>query len=300
MKTLLVLIGPTAVGKTRLSLTLAERLQSPVISADSRQLYRGIEIGTAAPTPEERARARHYFVGVKDLDETYSAGQYELDALELIGDLFRTRDTLLVTGGSMMYIDALCDGLDDIPHVPEDVRAATRADYERLGLEAMTERLKRLDPVHYGRVDLHNTQRVLHAIEVSEYLGKPYSSILRGERKSRPFRIVKIGLDRPRDELFARVNARVEAMMRDGLLEEARRLYPLRHLNSLHTVGFRELFDYMDGKVPSLQEATRLIQRNTRHYAKRQVAWFRRDASVRWFHPDREEEIMRLLDEEGV
>ncbi|MBP5259913.1 MAG: tRNA (adenosine(37)-N6)-dimethylallyltransferase MiaA [Paludibacteraceae bacterium] len=296
MKTLLVLLGPTAVGKTRLSLTLAQRFHCPVISADSRQIYRGIEIGTAAPTPEERALVQHFFIGTKDLQETYSAGQYELDAMDLLQRLFVDHDYLLVTGGSMMYIDALCRGMDDIPRVPDEVRARVHADHARLGLPAMLERLRQLDPVRYRQIDPHNTQRILHAIEVSEYLGRPYSSILKGTAKQRPFRIVKIGLDRPREELFARINQRVEEMMRQGLLEEARRVYPLKGCNSLQTVGYRELFDFMDGKVPSLEEAVRLIQRNTRRYAKHQLTWFRRDAEVHWFHPDRQAEILQWLD----
>lgn len=299
MKTLVVLLGPTAVGKTKLSLSLAQHLHSPIISADSRQIFQGIEIGTAAPTPEERAMVQHFFVGTRQLNEKYSAGQYELDALRLLEQLFAEHDTLLLTGGSMMYIDALCNGMDDIPHVPDSLRQRIRAEYAQNGLPFMLERLQRLDPVRYQQIDRHNTQRVLHAIEVSEFLGKPYSSVLKGEVKRRPFRILKVGLDRPREELFERINLRVVEMMHQGLWEEAKRVYPLRHLNALQTVGYREIFSYFDGNVDSTDEVVRLIQRNTRRYAKQQLTWFRRDGSIHWFHPDQEAEIWQLLVSEG-
>ncbi|MBP5318876.1 MAG: tRNA (adenosine(37)-N6)-dimethylallyltransferase MiaA [Paludibacteraceae bacterium] len=296
-KTLLVLLGPTGIGKTDLSLRLAKRYHCPVISSDSRQIYRGIEIGTAAPSKEEQSEVPHFFVGIKDLTESYSAGQYEQDVLALLDEQFQTHDYALLCGGSMMYIDAVCKGMDDVPTIPEAIRRQVHELLETQGLEAVAQRLSELDPVHYQRVDRKNTQRVTHALEVCLTLQRPYSSILTGQAKKRPFKIVKIGLERPRAELYDRINRRVEAMIADGLEEEARRVYPLKALNSLNTVGFKEWFDWWDGKTASREEVIRLIQQNSRHYAKRQLTWFRRDTEIRWFHPDQFDQITAYIDQ---
>lgn len=293
--TLVVLLGPTGVGKTALSLRLAERLHSPIVSADSRQIYHGMPIGTAAPTADERTRVTHYFVDILPLTEAYSAARYETDALALLEMLFPAHPAVLVTGGSMMYIDALCQGIDDIPTVPADIRAAVVADYERLGLDALLDELRRLDPVHLAEVDRRNPRRVIHAVEICRTAGRPYSDFRTRTVKERPFRILKIGLVRPREELFRRIDLRVDQMLADGLLAEARALYPLRHLNALNTVGYKELFQHFDGAL-SLDEAVARIKRNTRVYARKQQTWFRRDASITWFHPDDVAAILRFLE----
>ncbi|MBO6034422.1 MAG: tRNA (adenosine(37)-N6)-dimethylallyltransferase MiaA [Paludibacteraceae bacterium] len=285
MKTLYVLLGPTGVGKTALSISMAKKLDTPVISTDSRQIYRGIPIGTAAPTPEQLSEVKHYFIATKELDEYYSAGQYELDALQVIEEQFRRGDNALLVGGSMMYIDAVCNGLDDVPRVDDETRRHVTELYETKGLDHLTSMLRLLDPEWYDRVDLKNPKRVMHAVEVSLFAGKPYSSILTQSKKERPFSIIKIGLNRERDELYDNINRRVEQMIADGLEAEARSVYHLRHLNSLNTVGFKEMFAYFDGNI-SLDEAVEQIKRNTRRYAKKQLTWFSRDSSIRWFHPN--------------
>lgn len=281
MKKLIVLLGPTGVGKTALSIEIAQRYGCPIISSDSRQIYKGIEIGTAAPTAEEQSKVKHYFVGIKELTEDYSAGQYEIDALNLINELFKTHDTLLLTGGSMMYIDAVCNGIDDIPTVSKEAREAAQKIYEEEGLDGLTAQLKELDPVWYEKVDLKNHRRVMHALEVCIFTGKPYSTFLSGKRKERDFEIEKIGLERPREELYDRINRRVDQMIADGLEEEARKVYHLRHLNSLNTVGFKEFFSYFSGEI-TRERAIELIKQNSRHYAKRQMTWFKRDTEIHW------------------
>lgn len=285
MKTLYVLLGPTGVGKTALSIDIAKKLDTPVISADSRQIYRGIPIGTAAPTPEQLSEVKHYFIATKELDEYYSAGQYELDALQIIEEQFSRGDNALLVGGSMMYIDAVCQGLDDVPRVDEETRSYVTELYKTQGLDKITSMLRLLDPEWYDRVDLKNPKRVMHAVEVSLFAGKPYSSILTQSKKERPFSIIKIGLNRERDELYDNINRRVEQMIADGLEAEARSVYHLRHLNSLNTVGFKEMFAYFDGDI-TFDEAVEQIKRNTRRYAKKQLTWFSRDCSIRWFHPN--------------
>ncbi len=285
MKTLYVLLGPTGVGKTALSIDIAKKLDTPVISADSRQIYRGIPIGTAAPTPEQLSEVKHYFIATKELDEYYSAGQYELDALQVIEEQFSRGDNALLVGGSMMYIDAVCQGLDDVPRVDEETRSYVTELYKTQGLDKITSMLRLLDPEWYDRVDLKNPKRVMHAVEVSLFAGKPYSSILTQSKKERPFSIIKIGLNRERDELYDNINRRVEQMIADGLEAEARSVCHLRHLNSLNTVGFKEMFAYFDGDI-TFDEAVEQIKRNTRRYAKKQLTWFSRDSSIRWFHPN--------------
>lgn len=295
MNTLVVLLGPTGVGKTELSLRVAEHLGSPIISSDSRQLYRDLPIGTAAPTPEQMARVRHYMIGTLSLEDYYSASRFEEDTISLLASLHRETPAVVMTGGSMMYIDAVCKGIDDIPTVSPEVRSAVSEKYRREGIDSILRELKEADPVHYEEVDRMNYKRVIHAVEVCRMSGKPYSSLRTNSRKTRPFGIIKIGLTRDREELYARINSRVDSMMADGLLDEARRVYPFRHLNSLNTVGYKELFRYLDGEW-TLDLAVEKMKRSTRVYARKQMTWFRRDEEIRWFHPDSEEEIMDCID----
>lgn len=281
MKTLLLIVGPTGVGKTELSLRVAERFGCPIISCDSRQIYRDIPIGTAAPTAEEQARVKHYFVATHALEDNYNAGQYERDALALLDELFATHDVVVMTGGSMLYADAVCKGLDDLPAVPEEIRKeiATKS------LEELQHEVQRLDPDYWQEVDQQNPARLAHCIEICITTGKPYSTLRTQTIKERPFRIIKIGLTRPRALLYARIDERVKQMIANGMVEEARRVYPQRALNSLQTVGYKELFAYFDGDY-DLHRAIELIQQNTRHYAKRQMTWFRRDKEIHWLNAD--------------
>lgn len=290
MKTLVVITGPTAVGKTQLCLDLAQRLGTPIINADSRQIYRDLKIGTAAPTEEQLRQVHHYFVGTLSLDEYYSASMYEQQTIALLEKLFQDNDYALMTGGSMMYIDAVCHGIDDIPTVDEQTRETLKRRLQEEGLESLCEELKRLDPQHYEVVDLQNPRRVVHALEICLMTGNTYTSYRKAERKERPFKIIKIGLTRPREELYQRINSRVDQMMEQGLLEEAQRLYPQRHLNALNTVGYKELFNYMDG-IWTLDEAVERIKGNTRRYARKQLTWFKKDLDVIWAHPTNISEI---------
>ena len=279
---LLVILGPTAVGKTSYSIRKALELGSPVISCDSRQLYKEMRIGTAVPSPEELAAVPHHFIQTLSVTQNYTAGMYEADAMVLIDRLFAEgHETLVVTGGSMMYIDALCYGLDDFPEVPLMLREHLMECLRDEGVEVLAEQLRELDPVTCEEIDLSNGQRVIRALEVCLYTGQPFSSFKTRSIKDRNFEIVKIGLQRPREELYARINARVVKMMDEGLEAEARSLLPYRDLPALQTVGYREMFDYFDGKQ-DLETTVRLIQRNTRHYAKRQLTWWRRDPSIHW------------------
>ena len=299
MKTLLLILGPTGVGKTELSLRVAEHLDSPVISCDSRQIYRALPIGTAAPTAEELARVQHYFIGTHELEQHYNAGQYERDATELLERLFRSHATLVMTGGSMLYADAVCYGLDDLSAVPETVRNQLSAirDKQPDWLEWLQAEVQRLDPEYWERVDRSNPARLAHCVEICYATGKPYSSLLTHSVKERPFRIVKVGLERPREELYDRINRRVNRMIADGLEQEARAVYPLRRLNSLQTVGYRELFAYFDGEY-DLARAIELIQQNSRHYAKRQMTWFRRDKTIHWLNANEPyEKNIHLIDD---
>lgn len=284
-KTLVILIGPTGVGKTELSLSLAKRINSPILSADSRQIYNTIRIGTAAPSAEELSTVKHYFIGTLSLEEYYSAAQYETDVMNLLTELFRTHDKILLTGGSMMYIDAIIKGIDDIPTVDEHTRALIKQRFETEGLERLTEELRLLDPEYYKIVDLKNHKRVVHALEICYMTGKTYTSFRKNIHKERPFRIVKVGLQRERESLFARINARVDTMMAEGLLEEAKSVYPMRHLNSLNTVGYKELFKYFEGEW-NLETAVERIKKNTRVYAKKQMTWFKRDHEIVWLDAD--------------
>ena len=265
MKTLIVLLGPTGIGKTELSLTLAERLGCPILNCDSRQLFRDLKIGTAAPTEAELSRVKHYFVGTLALDEYYSAAQYEADAIQLLDKLFLEHDNVILSGGSMLYIDAVCKGIDDIPTVDDDTRSLMKEKLEKEGLEHLCDELRQLDPAYYEVVDKKNTRRVVHALEICYMTGKTYTSFRVNNAKQRPFRIVKIGLERPREELFERINQRVDTMMQEGLLDEVRNNVDNRHLNSLNTVGYKELFEHLDNKYKtdeekrSLQKVGRIV-----------------------------------------
>jgi tRNA dimethylallyltransferase len=283
VNTLLVLLGPTAVGKTGLSLSLAEKYACPILSADSRQFYAGLSIGTAAPTDADRSRVPHHFVGFLPIDATYSAGLFETDALRILAT--RNTDPLaILCGGSMLYIDAVCNGMDDIPPPDPAVRSVLYERYRQEGLFPLLDELQELDPVYYHKVDHNNYKRVLHALEICLSTGRPFSSFHTDSPKPRPFHIRKFGLTLPREALYNRINCRVDRMMDDGLLDEARRFYPFRHLNALNTVGYKELFLYLDGHL-SLSQAIDRIKSNTRRYARQQLTWFRRDPAITWLSP---------------
>lgn len=295
MKRVIVILGPTAVGKSELAIAVASRYKSPILSADSRQLYKGMQIGTAAPTQSDMQRVPHYFVGTLELTDYYSAALYEEHFLKQAEEFFRTHDTLVMCGGSMMYIDAVCDGIDDIPTVSDEVRRRTADDFAKHGLEAMCEELRRCDPALYSTIDLKNHKRVVHAVEICRMTGRPFSELRTNKRKERPFQIVKIGLTLPREELFDKIARRTDKMIADGLVEEARRLYGFRTANSLNTVGYKEIFAYLDGKY-TLEEAVEKIKRNTRVYAKKQLTWFKRDERIKWFSPHDKEAIFQYLE----
>ncbi|MBO7545158.1 MAG: tRNA (adenosine(37)-N6)-dimethylallyltransferase MiaA [Paludibacteraceae bacterium] len=303
MKTLVVLTGPTGVGKTELSLSVAERLGSPIVNADSRQIYRELPIGTAAPTAAEQARVPHLFVGTHTLSDRYNAGEYEREALAALEELFRTRDNVLMVGGAMLYIDAVCKGLDEMPHVSAELREQVQQQYAANGLEWLQSQVKEADPQYFGEADIQNPQRLLHALEICLAGGRPFSSFRLGSRKERPFRVVKIGLTRPREELYTRINARVDNMLAQGLLEEVRAVESLRHLNALNTVGYKEMFRYLDGEW-TLGAAADMVRQNSRHYAKRQLTWFNADPEMRWVNltdtPEDLTNVMQIIqDNEG-
>ena len=295
-KTLIVITGPTAVGKTALCLDIARRFGIPIINADSRQIYKELRIGTASPSEGQLRLVRHYFVGTLALDDYYSASLFEQQVLQQLSQHFMTHDYALMAGGSMMYIDAVCDGIDDIPTIDDDTRAMMKQRLENEGLEALCEELKRLDPEYYKIVDRQNPRRVVHALEICTMTGKTYTSFRRRERRTRPFRIIKIGLNRPRAELYERINRRVDEMMSEGLLDEVRQLYPQRGSNALNTVGYKELFDYLDGRW-TLEEAVERIKGNTRRYARKQLTWYKKDERIKWFHPHDIEQIIRYITE---
>jgi tRNA dimethylallyltransferase len=282
------------VGKTALTIGLARRYGIPILNADSRQIYRELKIGTAAPTAEQLAQAHHYFVGTKSIHDYYNASMYEQDVLECLE--VQPSEINILSGGSMMYIDAVCNGIDDIPTVRDDIREEMKRRYQEEGLEALCEDLKRLDPEHYAIVDRQNHRRVIHALEICYQTGKTYTSFRTQTRKERPFRIVKIGVNRDRDELYSRINQRVDDMMSAGLLDEVEGLKAWRNNNALNTVGYKELFDYLDGRWP-LNEAVERIKGNTRRYARKQLTWFKRDQEMTWFHPDQTDEIVEFIEE---
>ena len=292
--TLIVLIGPTGVGKTELSLSIAEHFHTCIVSSDSRQLYADLKIGTAAPTPDQLARVPHHFVGTLKLTDYYSAAQYEAEVLAKLEELFLQNEVVVLTGGSMMYVDAICKGIDDIPTVDKETRELMIQRYEEEGLEKLCAELKLLDPEYYQIVDLKNPKRVIHALEICYMTGKTYTSFRTRSIKERPFRIIKIGLTRDREELYDRINRRVDEMMKEGLLEEAKRVYQYKHLNSLNTVGYKEMFMYLDGEW-TLDFAIEKSKQNSRIYSRKQMTWFKRDTDITWFHPDQKEEIMNHI-----
>lgn len=291
--TLIVVTGPTAVGKTALCIDIAKHYGIPIINADSRQIYRELRIGTAIPTEEQLRSVKHYFVRSISIDDYYNASMYEQDVLALLNQ-FKQSPIQLLTGGSMMYIDAVCNGIDDIPTVRENIREEMKRRYAEEGLEALCEDLKRLDPEHYAVVDKQNHRRVIHALEICYQTGTTYTSFRKQEKKQRPFQIVKIGLNRDREELYQRINQRVDQMMADGLLDEVKSLQDKRSNNALNTVGYKEMFTYLDGTW-SLEEAVERMKGNTRRYARKQLTWFKRDEEMRWFHPQQQEEILKYI-----
>ena len=295
--TLIVVLGPTGVGKTNISLSLAEHFGCPIVSSDSRQFYRELKIGTAAPTEDQLKRVPHYFIASHSIFDEYNAGQFEQDAIKLLDELFQKHDVVMLVGGSMMYIDAVCNGMDDIPSVDLETRAFWQNEFAEKGLEYIQKELKRLDPVHYEQVDSQNPKRIIHALEICSMTGKPYSELRTGQRKQRNFNILKIGLNRPRPELYERINLRVDEMMHEGLLQEAEQFYPYKHLNTLNTVGYKELYEYMDGNW-TLDFAVNMIKQDSRRYAKRQLTWFNRDKEIHWFQPEEEERILEFINNE--
>jgi len=278
---LIIILGPTGVGKSDMAMQMAIEQGCSIISADSRQIYREIPIGTAAPTHEMLQRVHHFFVGTRSITEHYSAGQYEIDAIPIVEQEIAAHGNAVMAGGSMMYIDAIAKGIDAIPDIDEEIRKSVREMYEREGIEAMRMRLKLLDPEYYAEVDLMNWKRIVHAIEVCEQTGGTFTQLRTGATHQRAFGIRKIGIRRQREDLYARIDRRVEEMMDLGLEKEARKVYPMRELNALNTVGYKELFGHFDGAY-DIREAVRLIQRNSRHYARKQMTWFQRDSEIEW------------------
>ena len=293
MKNLIVLVGPTGVGKTDVAITLAKALGCEIINADSRQIYRDMVIGTAAPTEAQLREVRHYFVGTLSLNDYYSAARFESDVLSLLSE-FPSRDTMLLSGGSMLYIDAVTKGIDDIPTVSDEVRTWMRQRLQDEGLERLTEELRLLDPDYYAIADRKNTQRIIHALEICHQSGRPYSSFRTQASKPRPFNIIKIGLQRERQELFDRINRRVDIMIKEGLLDEARRLLPYRDSNALNTVGYKEMFKVLDGEW-TLSFAVERLKKNTRVYAKKQMTWWMRDNEIQWFQPEETDKILTFI-----
>lgn len=298
-KTLLVLAGPTAVGKTSCGIHIARHFGTEIISADSRQIYQECSIGTAVPSPEELALVRHHFIQVVSVKDPYNASVYEFQVLDKLEELFEKRDLVLMVGGSGLYIDAVCHGIDDLPTVDPSLRKQLLLRLENEGLEVLARELRTLDPVSYEQVDLKNHMRVLKALEVSIQSGKPYSSFLSAEKKKRPFKILRMALDMERELLYERINKRVELMMEAGLLEEVKQLEPLRNYTAMKTVGYREIFKHLDGEI-SLEEAVDLIQRNTRKFARKQLTWFRKENRYQWFSPEDKVEMLRWIEESSA
>lgn len=299
-KKLIVIVGPTGVGKTELCLQIAEHLNIPIVNADSRQIFSEIPIGTAAPTPEQQQRVKHYFVGNHHLDDYYSASLFEEDVMQLLTDnLFNTSDVALMSGGSMMYIDAVCNGIDDIPTIDDNTREWMKQRLETEGLPRLVEELKLLDPEHWKIVDRNNPRRVVHALEICHMTGKTYTSFRQNAKKHRPFDIIKIGLNRDREELYNRINARVLQMFDEGLVDEALAVYDKRGLNSLNTVGYKETFEYLDGLI-TIDQCIFNIQSNSRRYCRKQQTWFKRDKNIMWFHPDNIKEIINYIDNQLI
>lgn len=295
MKTLVVILGPTGIGKTETSINVAEHFSIPIVNADSRQIFYEIPIGTAAPTAEQQRRVRHFFVGTHHIQDYYSASLYEQDVIGLLDSLFAESDIAMMCGGSMMYIDAVCNGIDDIPTVDEATRTLMKHRLAEEGLPALVDELRRLDYEHWQVVDKNNPRRVVHALEICHMTGKTYSSFRTNRVRQRPFRILKIGLTAPRDILYDRINRRVLKMLDEGLVDEARRVYHLRELNALNTVGYKELFEHFDG-LTTLDEAVYKIQSNSRRYCRKQQTWFKKDDSIAWFAPQNIKEIINYIE----
>lgn len=291
---LIVLLGPTGVGKTDVSIDIARHFGSDVISADSRQFFREMKTGTAVPSDEQLAIIKHHFIRFMPVSDYYSSSLFERDVLKLLPDLFGKNRVVLMTGGSAMYIDAVCGGIDDIPDVDQSAREKYNLKYKKEGIAGLRMALKLLDPEHYEVVDLKNPKRIIRALEICETTGRPYSSFLTKQKRARDFQIIKIGLERPRPELYDRINRRVDRMVEDGLENEARDLFEVRHLNALNSVGYREFFDYFEGKI-TREKAIELIKRNSRRYAKRQMTWWAKDKEIRWFDPERVQEIIKFI-----
>lgn len=294
MKTLFVIVGPTGVGKTSLCLKIAEHLNTVIINADSRQIFKEIPIGTAAPTKEERKRIRHFFVGNLHINEYYNASMYENSVLKLLNILFKYKENVILSGGSMMYIDAVCKGIDDIPSVDNIIRNRLQERFNNEGLVSISKELEKLDPEYYNIVDRKNHKRIIHALEICLSTGKTYTSFRQNTPKDRPFKIVKIGLNRERQELYDRIDTRVEQMVNEGLIQEALNVYKYKELNALNTVGYKEMFEYLDG-VSTLENTIFRIKCNTHKYCRKQITWFKRDSNIRWFSPDKVEEIINYI-----
>jgi tRNA dimethylallyltransferase len=293
-KSVIVITGPTGIGKTGLSIELAQKLNCPIISADSRQIFKELKIGTAAPTDEELQKANHYLIGTHSIFDYYSAYEYEQEALALANQLFEKNDVVILTGGSMMYIDAFCNGIDELPTIDPELRNSLQETFRKEGLESIRRQLKLLDPDFYNQVDLKNPKRVIHALEICLMTGRPYSSLRTSTKKNRPFSMVKIGLDMERSQLHQRINQRVDQMIQNGLENEAKGLFAHKTLNSLNTVGYREFFDFFDNKI-SREKTIELIKRNSRRYARKQLSWFRRNKEITWFSPQNTEEVITFV-----
>lgn len=293
-KTLIVILGPTGVGKTDLCLNIAKHFSISIINADSRQIFKEIPIGTAAPTAEQQRNIKHHFIGTHSISDYYSAAMFETDVIAILDDMFKSQDIVLMSGGSMMYIDAICYGIDDIPTVDENTRELITRKLHTEGLPHLVEELRQLDPEHYDIIDKQNPRRVCHALEICYMTGKTYTSFRKKNIKTRPFNIIKIGLNREREEMYERINRRVIEMIEQGLEEEARKVYEQRSLNALNTVGYKELFSYFDGNI-SKEEAIRQIQSNTRRYMRKQLTWFKKDEQIKWFDPNNIEEIINYI-----
>ena len=294
MNTLIVIVGPTGVGKTALCIDVAKQLDTVIINADSRQMFKEIPIGTAAPTDDEQNMVKHYFIGNLSIKDYFNASMFENEVITLLGRLFHEKDVVILSGGSMMYVDAVCNGIDDIPTVNEHIRNLVKEDYERHGLSEMQNKLKELDPEYYSIVDKNNPKRIIHAVEICLSTGRTYTSFRTNIKKERPFRTIKIGLTRERGELYGRIDERVENMIASGLIDEARRMHLYKGLNALNTVGYKELFDYFDGNC-TLEEAIFRIKCNTHKYCRKQLTWFKRDKDIKWFSPDNVEEIINYI-----
>lgn len=294
-KTLIIITGPTGIGKTATGIALAKHLQTEIISADSRQIFKELIIGTAVPSKQELNAVKHHFIHSHSIRENYNASKFETEVLALLNELFQQFNEVVMVGGSMLYIDAICKGIDNMPDADPEIRKSLKEQLKTEGIESLRLQLKKLDPEYYYKVDLKNPARIIHALEISLMTGKPYSSFRSNPQKERPFRIIKIGLNCDRDELHKRINHRVDKMVEAGLEAEARKVYRLRHLNALNTVGYREWFAFFDGEI-NREKAIELIKRNSRRYARKQLTWFRRDPEMHWFEPQQINEIIQFVD----